>query len=40
LWVHKDDEDIVNIDDEDIVNIDDIRKKKDNIINNKIFFFN
>ncbi len=27
-------------DDEDVVNIDDMRKRKDSVINNKIFFFN
>ncbi len=27
-------------DDEDVVNIDDMKKKKNNIINNKILFFN
>ncbi len=27
-------------DNEDVVNIDDIRKRKDSVINDKIFFFN
>ncbi len=27
-------------DDEDVVNIDDMRKKENNVINNKILFFN
>ncbi len=27
-------------DDEDVVNIDDMRKRKNNIINDKILFFN